>query len=145
MLVGVRAYVAIVHVHSYIVNWRVGLWFFFFFFQAEDGIRDVAVTGAQTCALPIWRRPANDAESAPHGEGIGRCACGPERPAPRVAELPSSAWSTTWCGCGRSGRRPHAEARRAVAVAGGAPTTRLRRAHQAWCEERSGCHAGRFS
>src|SRR2546422_3415180 len=27
--------------------------YFFFFFQAEDGIRDVAVTGVQTCALPI--------------------------------------------------------------------------------------------
>src|SRR2546429_5776808 len=25
-----------------------------FVFQAEDGIRDVAVTGVQTCALPIW-------------------------------------------------------------------------------------------
>src|SRR2546429_4201171 len=29
--------------------------FFVFFFQAEDGIRDVAVTGVQTCALPISR------------------------------------------------------------------------------------------
>src|SRR2546429_862580 len=29
-------------------DWR------FFFFQAEDGIRDVAVTGVQTCALPIF-------------------------------------------------------------------------------------------
>src|SRR2546422_7327775 len=29
-----------------------------FFFQAEDGIRDVAVTGVQTCALPISPRPA---------------------------------------------------------------------------------------
>src|SRR5205809_2933197 len=29
---------------------------FCFFFQAEDGIRDVAVTGVQTCALPIWCR-----------------------------------------------------------------------------------------
>src|SRR5207245_4379868 len=28
---------------------------FFFFFQAEDGIRDATVTGVQTCALPIWR------------------------------------------------------------------------------------------
>src|SRR2546421_3911592 len=28
--------------------------FFFFFFQAEDGIRDLIVTGVQTCALPIW-------------------------------------------------------------------------------------------
>src|SRR5690349_22070522 len=26
---------------------------FFFFFQAEDGIRDLYVTGVQTCALPI--------------------------------------------------------------------------------------------
>src|SRR5256885_7254748 len=28
---------------------------FFFFFQAEDGIRDYKVTGVQTCALPISR------------------------------------------------------------------------------------------
>src|SRR5438034_9089603 len=28
---------------------------FFFFFQAEDGIRDHCVTGVQTCALPILR------------------------------------------------------------------------------------------
>src|SRR2546429_2299375 len=27
-----------------------------FFFQAEDGIRDVAVTGVQTCALPILKQ-----------------------------------------------------------------------------------------
>src|SRR2546429_7207252 len=30
--------------------------FICFFFQAEDGIRDVAVTGVQTCALPISER-----------------------------------------------------------------------------------------
>src|SRR5256884_2039624 len=45
-----------------VVFLRFGLFFclphhfacvFFFFFQAEDGIRDVAVTGVQTCALPI--------------------------------------------------------------------------------------------
>src|SRR5207249_6209599 len=29
---------------------------FFFFFQAEDGIRDRNVTGVQTCALPIYLR-----------------------------------------------------------------------------------------
>src|SRR2546427_9459413 len=28
----------------------------FFFFQAEDGIRDLTVTGVQTCALPISMR-----------------------------------------------------------------------------------------
>src|SRR5438034_5477678 len=30
---------------------------FFFFFQAEDGIRDHCVTGVQTCALPIFSCP----------------------------------------------------------------------------------------
>src|SRR2546430_12731252 len=47
----------------------------FFFFQAEDGIRDLTVTGVQTCALPIYpgdvgrghRRPAE------HAIGIARC------------------------------------------------------------------------
>src|SRR5574338_420120 len=33
------------------------LFLFFFFFQAEDGIRDAMVTGVQTCALPIWQHP----------------------------------------------------------------------------------------
>src|SRR5256885_5393468 len=32
---------------------------FFFFFQAEDGIRDYKVTGVQTCALPISRARAD--------------------------------------------------------------------------------------
>src|SRR5260221_5965291 len=33
---------------------------FFFFFQAEDGIRDHCVTGVQTCALPIYRCLSED-------------------------------------------------------------------------------------
>src|SRR5256885_13081064 len=36
----------------------------FFFFQAEDGIRDYKVTGVQTCALPIFaqhHRPSHEA------------------------------------------------------------------------------------
>src|SRR5260221_1372143 len=37
----------------------IGL-FFFFFFQAEDGIRDHCVTGVQTCALPILFRGGGD-------------------------------------------------------------------------------------
>src|SRR5437868_8455760 len=38
-----------------ILNSNVACWFLihFFFFQAEDGIRDRNVTGVQTCALPI--------------------------------------------------------------------------------------------
>src|SRR5256886_8812847 len=40
----------------------------FFFFQAEDGIRDLTVTGVQTCALPI---SAIEAERAgEHGRGL---------------------------------------------------------------------------
>src|SRR2546430_5112876 len=45
------------------------LYIFFFFFQAEDGIRDLTVTGVQTCALPIYRRamphPLSSTRSAP--------------------------------------------------------------------------------
>src|SRR2546429_271209 len=35
-----------------------------FFFQAEDGIRDVAVTGVQTCALPIFLLPEAKARNS---------------------------------------------------------------------------------
>src|SRR3712207_8338225 len=41
-----------------ILNWMLTVLvsiYFFFFFQAEDGIRDIGVTGVQTCALPILR------------------------------------------------------------------------------------------
>src|SRR5689334_24771303 len=34
----------------------------FFFFQAEDGLRDGTVTGLQTCALPILRRVVDEFE-----------------------------------------------------------------------------------
>src|SRR5262249_61982556 len=59
--------------------------FFFFFFQAEDGIRDWSVTGVQTCALPIsllrraYRRPVEDAHLEKAGrffrQEIGRASC----------------------------------------------------------------------
>src|SRR5438093_7695029 len=55
--------------------------FFFFFFQAEDGIRDWSVTGVQTCALPISEVAGVDAgavtirlldTNAVHAEGLER-------------------------------------------------------------------------
>src|SRR5205823_10007326 len=47
----------------------------FFFFQAEDGIRDKLVTGVQTCALPISR-----ARSLPHlGPPFGAAFGGSDR------------------------------------------------------------------
>src|SRR2546422_6919382 len=42
-----------------------------FFFQAEDGIRDVAVTGVQTCALPIFSTRVIGAIIMVHGDDQG--------------------------------------------------------------------------
>src|SRR6266498_4369129 len=58
---------------------------FFFFFQAEDGIRDADVTGVQTCALPISGRaigPAVPGRADPAGPPRvrGRRAAHPLRP-----------------------------------------------------------------
>src|SRR5205809_2747203 len=53
--------------------------FFFFFFQAEDGIRDVAVTGVQTCALPIsfdLNAPMGDSTCISCGECMVSCPTG---------------------------------------------------------------------
>src|SRR5215204_1107778 len=45
------------------------LFLFFFFFQAEDGIRDHCVTGVQTCALPIcWDLVQRDLRAVLDGE-----------------------------------------------------------------------------
>src|SRR2546430_11244944 len=49
---------------------------FFFFFQAEDGIRDLTVTGVQTCALPILDLPGTFGPA--HGERPGGRRAGPD-------------------------------------------------------------------
>src|SRR3989454_2283107 len=46
--------------------------FFFFFFQAEDGIRDYKVTGVQTCALPIFTDESFTYGTYPDIEGLIR-------------------------------------------------------------------------
>src|SRR2546426_5153977 len=61
---------------------------FFFFFQAEDGIRDYKVTGVQTCALPISASSSIDEGSAmgkhrpaPNGRGpAGKTSAGQKAP-----------------------------------------------------------------
>src|SRR2546422_5142600 len=62
---------------------------FFFFFQAEDGIRDVAVTGVQTCALPISRvRRGHVGPAAARlrrGDGRGGLERAPSRQRSRAA------------------------------------------------------------
>src|SRR3989440_2862302 len=55
------------------------LYFLFFFFQAEDGIRDLIVTGVQTCALPILpRHPGGAVSPGPlrRPDGVRRRAAG---------------------------------------------------------------------
>src|SRR3989475_5646917 len=88
-----------------------------FFFQAEDGIRDLTVTGVQTCALPIWRPP------------------GLERRAPRPAAAPSG----RRVGVGEPGRRSDPLGRRDDGRPAAAPAPHARRAREigrASCRER---------
>src|SRR5947209_14490109 len=44
----------------------------FFFFQAEDGIRDIGVTGVQTCALPIFAERPRRPERRRNPQIVGR-------------------------------------------------------------------------
>src|SRR3989442_8575419 len=77
----------------------------FFFFQAEDGIRDADVTGVQTCALPIY----------------------PEARASR-ASVATRRFTLVWWGRGRLlwGRRVDRKGRKT------APQTRRRPAERTW-------------
>src|SRR2546430_9752232 len=56
--------------------------FIVFFFQAEDGIRDLTVTGVQTCALPIYpsvRVPARSLRSTRATAKSWPCSVTPRR------------------------------------------------------------------
>src|SRR2546425_4191640 len=63
------------HTCGYALYSTLLLWCFFFF-QAEDGIRDKLVTGVQTCALPIYADrvelldAVEDQNADPHGSGV---------------------------------------------------------------------------
>src|SRR6267378_736312 len=63
----------------------------FFFFQAEDGIRDLYVTGVQTCALPISALGETTLPKTLAQPAVGRCRPRISRrkvvlPAPRSEE-----------------------------------------------------------
>src|SRR6185437_16366187 len=80
------------------VLWCVG-WCFFFFFQAEDGIRDKLVTGVQTCALPIL--PAATSASALRDSScsawlrLASAACHCPR---ALSSPPRLVWASASCG-----------------------------------------------
>src|SRR5688500_19936037 len=76
----------------------------FFFFQAEDGIRDYKVTGVQTCALPIY--------GAPHPHRPWSCTCPVRGPSgPRGSET-TAAPSPHPASTVRSGRNRRCRCRR---------------------------------
>src|SRR5207247_7841668 len=84
----------------------------FFFFQAEDGIRDPLVTGVQTCALPIScaSRAGQSRRSSPSGRARGGSSTLGSRPAAtRVSSSPPPARRTTslrsWRQIGRASCR----------------------------------------
>src|SRR5205085_9240550 len=92
----------------FVLRWALFL-LFFFFFQAEDGIRDLTVTGVQTCALPICARGAGAWVPGPHvavltdggeqsavrgeGEVLDRAGLGLRSEERRVGKECRSRWS----------------------------------------------------
>src|SRR5690625_4074564 len=81
----------------------------FFFFQAEDGIRDGHVTGVQTCALPICSSgrtsyPLCLAGLATLLSGYGKT---PYNQFLGLLALPSKLWAQHSCGCGKTCYPPY--------------------------------------
>src|SRR5207249_8624319 len=76
------------------------LYFFYFFFQAEDGIRDRNVTGVQTCALPIsLSRTYNEIGTSGfvrsnHDNGKSARKSGTAMPSPKVLRTQRSGRSS---------------------------------------------------
>src|SRR2546430_6580022 len=92
--------------------WATSYICFFFFFQAEDGIRDLTVTGVQTCALPIWLATRGSGTS-PSGPRTIRTTM-PRTPGRACITWPSSAcrprrkgssWARTRAEIGRASCR----------------------------------------
>src|SRR5256885_8563002 len=76
----------------------------FFFFQAEDGIRDYKVTGVQTCALPISRAAARGVPLRARRRGAGAAARPWARALPAGRGRPRVVASTRALDAGEVGR-----------------------------------------
>src|SRR5947209_18296398 len=89
----------------------------FFFFQAEDGIRDIGVTGVQTCALPIYVSGVSASEGTArdiHREAAIRAVVASKDPRPRLSLFrePRSEERRGGKECDRWGTRSHPRANR---------------------------------
>src|SRR2546430_10081616 len=82
------------------------LWFLFFFFQAEDGIRDLTVTGVQTCALPILTGTGDPVVLVP---GLFGSAFGYRAVIPLLTDAGYRAIVVEPLGIGSSARPEHAD------------------------------------
>src|SRR2546430_8995196 len=101
-----------------------GVLVFFFFFQAEDGIRDLTVTGVQTCALPIYDREAGGRD---HGvQGLE--SAGADAPARDSHRSPRVAQRRT--GSPAAGSPPRVRARPGAGRGAGRARLSRRREHQ---------------
>src|SRR2546425_4020624 len=85
------------------------VFFYFFFFQAEDGIRDKLVTGVQTCALPISTAAANRIRQT---RARAADKPGPCRPRGGVARPPPSPAANLARASGRARASARSEERR---------------------------------
>src|SRR5256885_39656 len=77
--ISIFVWLSMVQLMAVFISMRCTLCGHFFFFQAEDGIRDYKVTGVQTCALPIYRAGGGDLQFPSGGRR--------QAPAPRAAAL----------------------------------------------------------
>src|SRR5436305_11042350 len=88
-----------------------GYQFDFFFFQAEDGIRDADVTGVQTCALPIYTsRCASISRASLRASSTGRTSernTRPNAPSRTPAIVLSMVFSMFICVAFGPRPRPH--------------------------------------
>src|SRR5207249_5240921 len=83
---------------------------YFFFFHAEDGIRDRNVTGVQTCALPIY--PLECGVVLPSARTVEVAAEAPGVEAESFARTAPSAWAMADPARARRGEEPRSEERR---------------------------------
>src|SRR5256885_13754731 len=95
--------------------YRVAQMYVFFFFQAEDGIRDYKVTGVQTCALPICSAAYG---TAPEGSTMIFMTSHSWRIARTIASSDTVVMSSTRRWISANGRSPSALRRPSAMVTG---------------------------